>query len=186
MSSRYSGIAAALILAAGCVSTAAWLSTAEAARETKEAASKTASAPAVSVARGRYIAQVGGCNDCHTAHYPQSGGTVPEKEWLMGDQVGWKGEWGTTYPANLRISLAAMTEDQWVAYAKSAQLRPPMPWFALRDMTEADLRSFHRFVRSLGPVGQPAPSYLPPGQKPAGPFIQFPEGPAPVAASASR
>ena len=31
-----------------------------------------------SVARGRYIAQIGGCNDCHTAGYAPSGGKVPE------------------------------------------------------------------------------------------------------------
>lgn len=185
MSSRYTGTAAALVLATGFLSAAAWLSTAEAAKESKEAAVKTA-APAVSVERGRYIAQVGGCNDCHTSHYPESGGTVPEKDWLKGDQLGWKGAWGTTYPANLRISLAGMTEDQWVRFAKSTQLRPPMPWFALRDMSEADLRSFHRFVRSLGPVGEPAPAYVPPGQVPKGPFIQFPEPPAATQKSASR
>src|SRR5262245_4155347 len=98
MSSRYSGTAAALVLATGLVSSAAWLSTAEAAKESKEAAK--ASTANVTVARGRYLAQVAGCNDCHTAHYPQTGGQVPEKDWLKGDFIGWKGEWGTTYAPN--------------------------------------------------------------------------------------
>lgn len=130
-----------------------------------------------SVARGRYIAKIGGCNDCHTAGYAMSGGKVPEKDWLMGDHVGWTGAFGTTYPPNLRITLSKLTEDEWVRLAKTAQYRPPMPWFALRDMSEADLRAFHRFVRSLGPVGQPAPAYVPPGQPVTGPAFTFPAPP---------
>ena len=52
-----------------------------------------------------------------------------------------------------------------------------MPWFALRDMTEQDLRAFYRFVRQLGPLGNPAPAYVPPGQAPTGPYVQFPAAP---------
>jgi len=130
-----------------------------------------------SFARGRYIAQIGGCNDCHTAGYAPSGGKVPEKDWLMGDAVGWRGDWGTTYAPNLRITVSTISEDQWVKTAKSLQTRPPMPWFALHHMTEQDLRAFYRFVRKLGPVGNPAPAYVPPGQTPNGPYIQFPAAP---------
>lgn len=130
-----------------------------------------------SIERGRYIAKIAGCNDCHTAGYAMGGGKTPEKDWLMGDALGWRGEWGTTYPSNLRIALSKMTEDQWVKTARTIQYRPPMPWFALRDMNESDLRAFYRFVRTLGPVGNPAPAYVPPGQTPSGPFIQFPPAP---------
>lgn len=163
---------------AGCmVFAAAWLSaTAEAAKGADKA----------SIERGRYIAKVAGCNDCHTPNYAHSGGNVPEKDWLTGDHLGWKGPWGTTYPANLRIALNRMTEDQWVKLAHSVQYRPPMPWFALRDMTEQDLRAFHRYVKSLGPAGAPAPAYVPPGQAPLGPVVTFPEPPAPAQKAASR
>lgn len=131
----------------------------------------------ISVERGRYLAMVAGCNDCHTAGYAMSGGKVPQSEWLKGDTLGWSGPWGTTYPSNLRLFMARMSEEDWVKYARTAQLRPPMPWFALRDMTDADRRSLYRFVRSLGAVGEPAPAYLPPGQNPQGPFVQFPSTP---------
>jgi hypothetical protein len=57
-----------------------------------------------------------------------------------------------------------------------------MPWFALRDMSEADLRAFHRFVRSLGPAGEPAPAYVPPGQAANGPVVTFPAPPNKVGA----
>ena len=52
-----------------------------------------------------------------------------------------------------------------------------MPWFTLRDMSAQDLRALYRFVRSLGPAGDAAPAYVPPGQKPNGPVIQFPQPP---------
>ena len=129
------------------------------------------------VQRGRYLAKVAGCNDCHTAGYALSGGKVPEAQWLMGDRLGWKGPWGTTYPINLRLYMKDMTEAQWVKRAKTVQSRPPMPWFALHDMTEQDLRAIYRFVKTLEPLGDPAPQYLPPGQEPQGPTIQFPPPP---------
>ncbi len=131
----------------------------------------------VSVERGRYIAKIAGCNDCHTAGYALSGGKVPEAEWLKGDSLGWSGPWGTTFPVNLRLFMAKLTEDEWVKFARTAQLRPPMPWFALRDMSDADRRSLYRFVKSLGVPGEPAPAYLPPGQAPKGPVVQFPAAP---------
>jgi mono/diheme cytochrome c family protein len=130
-----------------------------------------------SIARGRYIAQIAGCNDCHTAGYMPRAGKVPEKEWLTGDILGWKGDWGTTYAVNLRTYMQGMSEDQWVKTARTLKTRPPMPWFGLNEMHEEDLRAFYRFVRYLGPAGGPTPAYVPPGQTPNGPFAQFPAAP---------
>lgn len=129
------------------------------------------------VQRGRYLAQIAGCNDCHTPGYATSGGKVPEAQWLTGDKLGWRGPWGTTYPTNLRLYMAAMTEAQWVKRAKTVQTRPPMPWFALHDMSERDLKAIYRFAKSLGPSGEPAPAFVPPGQTPQGPYVQFPAAP---------
>jgi len=136
-------------------------------------------ADAQGIERGRYLARTSGCNDCHTPGYPQAGGKVPEKDWLVGDRLGWQGPWGTTYPANLRLALPKYTEDEWVKVAKSAEYRPPMPWFILHDMTESDLRALYRFVRHLGPAGEPAPAWIPPGQPAPGPVIAFPASPKP-------
>ena len=130
------------------------------------------------LARGKYIVQIGGCNDCHTPGYAMSGGKVPEKDWLVGDQLGWRGAWGTTYPVNLRLYMQKLTEAQWVKTAKSIETRPPMPWFALHAMTDADLRALYRFVRHLGPAGAEAPAYVPPDKQPKPPYVQFP-GPPP-------
>ena len=127
-----------------------------------------------SIERGRYLARVAGCNDCHTAGYPQSGGKVPESQWLLGDRLGWQGPGGTTYAPNLRLSLAKMSEQEWIRYARTTQLRPPMPWFSLRDMSTDDLQALYRFVRKLGPAGEPAPAFKPPGQAVEGPVVRFP------------
>ena len=125
------------------------------------------------VQKGWYLVQVSMCNDCHTAGYADSGGTIPEKDWLTGDAVGWSGPWGTTYPQNLRLFMQGVTEEQWLTIAKTVEYRPPMPWFALRAMSDTDLRSIYRYIRHLGPAGKPAPAYLPPEQQPTGTFFEL-------------
>lgn len=130
-----------------------------------------------SIERGRYLAKIAGCNDCHTPAYPQSAGKVPEKDWLVGDRLGWRGPWGTTYAINLRLYMQKVSEDEWVKTARTKEMRPPMPWFALRDMSAQDLRALYRFIRHLGPAGEPAPAYVPPDQTPQGPVVQFPAPP---------
>jgi mono/diheme cytochrome c family protein len=126
------------------------------------------------IERGRYLVKIAGCNDCHTQDYAPKGGRVPEQQWLTGDTLGWRGPWGTTYPTNLRLYLATMSEDEWLRKARTLSARPPMPWFAVRDMTEQDLRAIYRYVRVLGPAGKPAPAFVPPEREPNGPVIAFP------------
>jgi mono/diheme cytochrome c family protein len=126
------------------------------------------------VERGRYLVKIAGCNDCHTAGYPQAGGKIAEREWLTGETLGWRGPWGTTYAINLRLYMQELSEDQWIKSAKTMKSRPPMPWFVLHDMTRQDLRAIYRYVRHLGPAGKPAPAYLPPDKEPPPPYVQFP------------
>lgn len=133
-----------------------------------------AAASSPEVERGRYLTIIGGCNDCHTAGYAPAAGKVPEKDWLTGDVLGWRGPWGTTYPSNLRLFMAKLSEKEWVTLAKHLETRPPMPWFTLQKMTDLDLRAIYKFVRSLGPAGSPAPAYLPPDKTPPQPYIQVP------------
>jgi mono/diheme cytochrome c family protein len=129
------------------------------------------------VARGRYLVKITGCNDCHTAGYAMAEGKIPESEWLKGDALGWKGPWGTTYAINLRLYLKDMTEKQWLAAARSMKARPPMPAMNVATMNEADLRDLYRYIKSLKPLGDPAPAYLPPGVEAKGPVITFPSLP---------
>lgn len=124
------------------------------------------------VARGRYLAVVGGCNDCHTPGYMEASGDVPEAQWFTGSAVGFQGPWGTTYAPNLRLTADGMTETAWLARARTTML-PPMPWFNLRQMSDADLRALYAYLQRLGPAGQPAPAHRAPGESVATPYIEF-------------
>lgn len=125
------------------------------------------------VERGKYVVTLGGCNDCHTPGYPENGGTTPVADWLTGSPVGYKGPWGVSYATNLRRSFDDMSEDEWVQRAGSMQALPPMPWFALRDMNEADRRAVYHFVKSLGVKGEPAPAVIGPDEEVTTPYILF-------------
>ncbi|MHB1543552.1 MAG: cytochrome C [Gammaproteobacteria bacterium] len=142
-----------------------------------------ASSPHVSAptraAAGRYLVIAGGCNDCHTPGWDPSGGKTPLARWLTGNPVGFKGPWGTTYPANLRLLAQEVSQATWIAMFKSKAplpqfpMRPPMPWVNVHRLSVRDVRDLYIFIRSLGPMGQPAPAYVPPGQLPTTPYIIF-------------
>lgn len=136
--------------------------------------------------RGRYLVLITGCNDCHTPGYGASGGKVAEQDWLVGDTLGYSGPWGTTYPTNLRLLAAGMTEAQWLALAGQKKMRPPMPWPSLHAMQQDDLKAIYRYITRLGPKGKPAPAYLPPGSKPRGPAVVFPAAPAPAKSGGAK
>jgi mono/diheme cytochrome c family protein len=132
----------------------------------------SAAAEDPAIKRGQYLVQIGGCNDCHTPGYAEKAGNLPMDQWLTGTPVGFKGAWGTTYAANLRLTLNTLTEDQWVTFARVPR-RPPMPWFNLRDMSDNDLRAMYRFIRDLGPKGERAPAAAAPGVTVSTPVIVF-------------
>jgi len=144
-----------------------------------------ADAPANDAARGRYVATIAGCHDCHTPGYAMSGGSAPESVWFTGDALGWNGPWGTTYATNLRLRVADMDEKTWLAFARSFKARPPMPYWALNHMSDDDLSAIWKMLKALGKAGVPAPAALPPGVEAQGPVVRFP-GPPPATASASH
>lgn len=126
------------------------------------------------IARGRYLVRTTGCNDCHTPGYTSTAGNVEESQWLTGDSLGFQGPWGTTYPANLRQLMQRMSADAWREYARRPT-RPPMPWFALRDMNDEDLDAIYAFVRSLGPSTVKVPTYTPRGARVTTAVVRFPD-----------
>jgi mono/diheme cytochrome c family protein len=134
---------------------------------------KTATQP--DVERGRYLVAITGCHDCHTPGFLVNGSKTPQKDWLTGGPLGWRGPWGTTYPANLRLYFQDLTEEQWVQVAKTVQRRPPMPYYSLNQMAEPDVRAMYKYIRSLGPAGTPAPKFIPPDKVPPQPYVQYPD-----------
>ena len=152
---------AALILAPLAVSSA----------DAVKSAAKPQAVSAKTLARGKYMVQTGHCNNCHTNGYTSRQGNVPEKDWLLGSTpLGYRGQWGTTYASNLRLTVPAFTQEQWVKYAKAIESRPPMPWWALRDTTDADLGAMYQYIRHLGAAGEPAPDFVSPDKEPRPPY----------------
>ena len=125
-----------------------------------------------SISHGRYLVTITGCHDCHTEGHAQNGGHAPPANWLTGSGVGFQGPWGVSYPANLRLTVQSMTEAEWLVFARAPR-RPPMPWFSLREMSDQDLTDIYRYIRSLGPAGNPAPAPVGPGGKVTTPVIDF-------------
>jgi|GEM_PF-208835 len=125
------------------------------------------------VERGRYLITIGNCNDCHTSDFLRTEGKVPESEWLTGDSMGWQGPWGTTYPPNLRLLVSEISEEQWVTKIRTLEVRPPMPWFNLKQMEEGDVRAVYRYLTYLGPKGTKVPKFVPPGEEPETPYLSL-------------
>ena len=69
---------------------------------------------------GGYIVRTSGCNDCHTPNFMAMGEKVPESQWLVGNPIGFRGPWGTTYPQNLRRFVQPFTAEQFVEVVRSA------------------------------------------------------------------
>lgn len=124
------------------------------------------------LARGKYLLEIGGCNDCHTAGYIEANGAIPESDWLLGSNVGFRGPWGTSYAKNLRLSMPELTQEEWLTLARSPML-PPMPTPSMKAMTDKDLIAIYSFVKSLGVAGSPTPIALGPEEKVMTPYIYF-------------
>lgn len=134
---------------------------------------------------GRYLTMVGGCNDCHTPGWMETGGEgIPDDVLLTGSPVGFRGPWGTTYAPNLRIFVRQFTEDDFVKVIRARNTRPPMPWANLHAMSDSDLRALYQYLHSLSPAGKPAPAYVPPGVEPKTPYLVFDPSVAPKAYAA--
>lgn len=125
------------------------------------------------VEAGRYLTIVAGCNDCHTEGYMQTEGNIPEEDWLTGSDIGWRGPWGTTYAANLRLRVQQMPEEAWVDQIHERHANPPMPWMNVNQLSDKDARAMYQYLKSLGPKGDSVPDFVPPGQEPNTPYISL-------------
>ncbi len=134
-------------------------------------ARSTPAPDAAAIARGRYLVGYGGCNDCHTPGWREGDGTTPAALWMTGSTLGYRGPWGTSYPANVRLEFQEISEGAWLDMVRTRGGHWPMVWHDLRLLDESDRRAIYRFVRSLGRAGVPAPADLPPSVEPSTPFV---------------
>lgn len=128
--------------------------------------SSPAGAEDAQVARGKYLATIGDCIDCHTPGYFFSKPDMTR--YLGGSDVGFEvGDLGVFVGPNLTLDketgLGAWTPEQ-IATALTTGVRPDgrilapiMPWRALANLTKPDVQALVAYLRSLPSVSHKVP-----------------------------
>lgn len=155
------------------------------------------------VERGKYLAALGGCSDCHTPKVPGPGGApVPDSARLMSGHpqdlpypkwtpedgqknnvaattnsmfTAWAGPWGVSFAINLtpdrETGIGEWKEETFIQAIRTGKhqgqpsgrdILPPMPWFDMKDLTDADMKAIWAYLWSLPPIKNQAPLPIPP------------------------
>jgi mono/diheme cytochrome c family protein len=113
-----------------------------------------------SIARGEYLANsISSCASCHTDRDSRSGELVGPR-FAGGQRMDVAADDTKVFvPPNLTPDLktspiGSWAEETFLARFREGGLVPgsPMPWGAYKRMTDDDLRSVYRYLRSLPPV----------------------------------
>jgi mono/diheme cytochrome c family protein len=142
------------------------------------------------VERGKYLATIGDCIDCHTQGYFFAKPDMTR--YLGGSDVGFRvGDLGVFVGPNLtpdkETGLGDWTPQQ-IETALTTGVRPDgrilapiMPWRALAKMTKPDLLALIAYLKSLPPVKNKVPGPFGPDEKPSVPVMKLvmPEGAPP-------
>ncbi len=84
------------------------------------------------------------------------------------------GPWGTSFSANLTPSESGIgnwTEEQFMNAIQKGwfmgmenmrPIMPPMPWQEIKNMTDEDLKSIFAYLKTIKPVDNVVPAYIPP------------------------
>jgi mono/diheme cytochrome c family protein len=102
--------------------------------------------------------------------HPEQMGSLPaaspQGAWLWAGaatNTAFSGPWGVSYAANLtpdqNTGLGIWTEDMFVKAIRTGRhmgasrpIMPPMPWPAIRNASDEDLKSIYAYLRSIKPV----------------------------------
>jgi cytochrome c553 len=101
---------------------------------------------------------------------------LPEGPWqvvLSGTNTAWAGPWGVSFTANLtpdpETGLGRWTAEDFIATLRSGrhlgrgrEILPPMPWPAISQLSDEDLRAMFAYLQSLPPVENRVPAPRPP------------------------
>jgi mono/diheme cytochrome c family protein len=112
----------------------------------------------------------------HPESMPLPPAPAPSGPWIASvaaTMTAWAGPWGVSYTANLtpdsETGLGQWTEQQFVDTLRSGrhlgrgrEILPPMPWPAIRNMTDQDLKSIYAYLRTIPPVKNRVPAPQPP------------------------
>jgi cytochrome c553 len=148
------------------------------------------SVQAQKIARGRYLATIGACNDCHSPKI-DAAQTPDPKRLFSGrpqttmapsqdpkeihaslDLTAWAGPWGVSYGANLTPDVetglkARYTEASFIKTLRTGKkpegedLLPPMPWALYKAMSDDDLRALYAYLQSIPAIKNNVRSAVP-------------------------
>jgi cytochrome c553 len=84
------------------------------------------------------------------------------------------GPWGISYAINLTpdpTGIGSWSEEMFVKALKTGRhlgdgrmILPPMPWQSFAQMSDDDLKSIYAYLKTLPPVSNKVPAYLPSSQ----------------------
>jgi mono/diheme cytochrome c family protein len=86
--------------------------------------------------------------------------------------TGWVGPWGISYASNLspdrETGTGAWNEELFITILRTGKfmasgrsILPPMPWYDLAKLTDADLKAIFAYLKSIKPVRNQVPAAVP-------------------------
>jgi mono/diheme cytochrome c family protein len=126
------------------------------------------------IARGKYLVEFGGCNDCHTPGYFL--GKPDMNRYLGGSDVAFEiPGLGVFVPRNItpdkKTGIGTWSEDQIVTALQTGTrpdgriLAPIMPWKAFAKLNKDDAHAIAAYLKTLKPVDHAVPGPFGPGEK---------------------
>jgi mono/diheme cytochrome c family protein len=115
-----------------------------------------------------------------TAKLPEMpNGVVGPSQWgalTTNDMTAWDGPWGVSFAYNLTphptTGIGYWTEALFIQSIRngkfmgsSRDMLPPMPWRAMANFTDEDLKAILAYLKTLPPVDNAIPAPLPPSQE---------------------
>jgi len=103
-------------------------------------------------------------------------GVIGPTQWgaiTNNDLTAWVGPWGTSFAANLTpdqdTGLGRWTADQFIKTMRTGKhfgagrpVLPPMPWYDVAVLNDADLKAVFAYLQSLKPIRNAVPQPIPP------------------------
>jgi len=103
-------------------------------------------------------------------------GVIGPTQWgaiTTNDLTAWVGPWGISFASNLTpdnmTGLGGWTAEQFIQTMRTGKhfgvgrsLLPPMPWYDIALLTDADLKAVFAYLKSLKPISNLVPQPVPP------------------------
>jgi mono/diheme cytochrome c family protein len=118
------------------------------------------------VRRGDYLVTIGGCRDCHTPQ--KQGQRIMALDLAGGFPI--EGPWGFVASANITQAPSGIPyydeklfiDVMRTGWVKARELKPIMPWWNFRGLTDEDLASIFAYLKTVPPVAHRVDNSKPP------------------------